>query len=326
MSVRVELPSIIAHLPAGSAAPALLAPFAAWLEKQKRGAAGWFDTFAGGPIPRELLPEGTDLARAAAHLTVFLGLPDGSLLALWYHDAEPAVVLLGSEGELTTVAVTFRAFLDKLARAETGVGDLDDEEASAGRSSLAALVERAPSTSADAGRAPSFTHWLETGETVLEGVPRAGEQSLRALRELLPRAMGKPVDDADAAALLAAIWEGARPAPTLGTTYLGNKPAGFCVYLKEGTPKPSVEGCFFYAGGTEGYERFPGELPHGIAFGDGRDALVEKLGPPQKERVSKKTGKLVTMGWKLPDDSLVWISFDGEARIENLSWLHPGSR
>ena len=116
------------------------------------------------------------------------------------------------------------------------------------------------------------------------------------------------------------------PAPTLGTTYLANKPAGFCVFLSEARSKYVLEGCYFYAGDSEGYARFQGNLPHGVRFEDGRDALVEKLGTPTKEQVSKKTGKLVKMGWKPADGTLLWISFDAEARIETVSWLRPASQ
>lgn len=244
MAILVDLASVIAHLPAGATPPPLLEPFATWLAKRERGAVGWFDGLGGEALPHELLPVGADLARAKAALAIFLALPDGSKLALWYHSVDdPAVVLLGSEGELSTVAVTFRAFLDRLARGETGVSDLDDADAGSGRGALATLLERHPRTAKDGGRLPAFARWLDSGELRYEGVPRAMDAAtLAALVDLLPGALGRPLDHPDAARLLDAIWDGDLPAPTLGTAYLGNKAGGHCVYLAEKGGATLVEG------------------------------------------------------------------------------------
>ena len=325
MAIDVDLTSVIAHLPAGAKLPATFEPFGAWLAKQTRGAVGWFDGIAGEPLPRELLPDETDLARAHSGLAVFLALPDGSKLALWYYGAdEPAVVLLGSEGELATVEVTFRAFLDRLARGETGVSDLDDGDAGSGRGALATWLERHPRSARDDGRRPAFARWLGSGEIRHEGVPRPSDAStLAALVERLPGALGRPIDHPVAAQLLEAIWDGDFPAPLLGTTYLGNKPGGFCVYLNEHAGATLVEGCFFYAGGTEGYARFAGTLPFNASFDDDRDALIARLGPPGRENRSKKTGRLTAIQWSPLAGTFLWISLDVEGRIENLSLLRP---
>ena len=318
MKCRVDLPSVLSYLPPGAKAPETLEPFASWLAGQERGAVGYTDAFAGEPVPRELLPKGVDAAVVHARLAVFLALPDGSRVALWYHGAdEPAVVLLGSEGELETVAVTFRAFLDLLARGETGVGDLDDEEASEGRGALLTWLERFPWSIRDEGRRPAFARWLATGEVGYEGVPRG---PCPALAELLPAALGERVDSAKGAALVDAIWDGALPSATLGTTYLANKPAGFCVYLTE---ELVVEGCFFYAAGVEGYARFNGALPGGVTFEDDRDGLIARLGPAAFERKSKKTGALVAMRWDLPEGAQVWASFEDGTRITEVSLGKP---
>lgn len=318
MKTPVDLPSVLAHLPPGAKAPDTLEPFSVWLATQERGAVGWIDAFAGEPVPRELLPEDADPARVHRKLTVFLALPDGSRVALWYHGPEEAaVVLLGSEGELETVAVTFRAFLDRLARGETGIGDLDDEEASEGRGALLTWLERFSWSVLDEARRPAFAHWLATGEVELEGVPRAlSPEQIAELPARVTRALGHEATHPDARALLEATWDGPLPGATLGTTYLANKAAGFCVYLTEDM---KIEGAFFYAAGVEGYARFAGPLPGGVTFEDDRATLEARLGPPAFERKSKKTGALAALRWDLEDGTRVWASFEDGVRVTEIS-------
>ncbi len=68
-------------------------------------------------------------------------MPDGSLLVLLNTGAKnpPAVVLLGSEGATDTVATSLEEFLLLLGNGETGLDDLDKEDAT-GRAKLCALA------------------------------------------------------------------------------------------------------------------------------------------------------------------------------------------
>ncbi|MFO0644257.1 MAG: hypothetical protein U0183_33865 [Polyangiaceae bacterium] len=314
MPVRIDLPSVTARLPAGVGAPLPLEAFAAWLGGHPHGAVGYFDALAGETVDPGLLPRSAP-SDAIGHLTVFLWLPDGSRLALWhYGPSEPAVVLLSSEGEHETIAVTFRAFLALLSRGETRVGDLDGPDAGSGREALARWLEEFPVSASDEGRRPSFGHWLASGELRYDGIPRgATPEVLAALEAHLVPALERRVDEPEAKRLLEAIWDGPLPSAVLGSTYLPNKPGGFCVFLKAGAAgEPIVEGCFFYAGGSEGYERFPGVLPGGVSFDDDRETLVARLGPVAFERVSKKTGRVTGLRFDRSNGTLVWASYDRE--------------
>jgi hypothetical protein len=108
--------------------PALLEELAVFLRAQEAGAVGSFELVTSA-IPKDWDPKSTDRLRRDAF--AFLNLPDGSLIALLTHDpkAPHAVVLLGSEGDVRTVAPSLEAFLIDLGKGETGVDDLDEEDA-----------------------------------------------------------------------------------------------------------------------------------------------------------------------------------------------------
>lgn len=58
----------------------------------------------------------------------FLRLPDGGLVVLWYHEAEPAVVHIGGHGELKVVASDFDNFLKGIGAQNSGLPDIDEDE------------------------------------------------------------------------------------------------------------------------------------------------------------------------------------------------------
>lgn len=58
----------------------------------------------------------------------FLHMPDGTLVALWYHAAEPAVVLIGAHGDSKVVASDFNNFLKGIGSRSSGVQDIDEGE------------------------------------------------------------------------------------------------------------------------------------------------------------------------------------------------------
>ena len=115
--------------PKGHDVPPLLNDFGDFVGTQKHGTLGWFDRIAVTEIPKAWNP--TAAGRLRAHGFAFLDLPDGSLLALLTYDpkAPAAVVLIGSEGDARTVANSFEELLALWAKGETGISDLDDDEA-----------------------------------------------------------------------------------------------------------------------------------------------------------------------------------------------------
>ena len=70
-----------------------------------------------------------ELKRSAKKEAVpFLSLFDGGLVAFWYHDAVPAIVHIGSEGERKVVARDFDDFLKGINAKCCGLPDVDEEE------------------------------------------------------------------------------------------------------------------------------------------------------------------------------------------------------
>jgi hypothetical protein len=125
---------------AGHAIPPLLERFGEWLSSQEYGSLGWFSLHAEG-VPAEWDPD--RIPRIQRDAFSFLHLPDGSLLLLVNtgSGSPPAVALLGSEGDTNSVATSLEEFLVLLGSAETGVSDLDEQEAS-GRTKLKAWLTK----------------------------------------------------------------------------------------------------------------------------------------------------------------------------------------
>lgn len=131
----------IVHLspPPGHAIPPLLQKFADWLTKQQYGSVGNFD-LAVEPVDDAWEPAA--VARMRRDGFAFLRTPDGGQVVLLAVRPGPAVVaLLGSEGETDAVAGSLEEFLHLLGAGETGVPDLDGEDA-AGRAKLRSWLSR----------------------------------------------------------------------------------------------------------------------------------------------------------------------------------------
>jgi hypothetical protein len=65
-----------------------------------------------------------DLQRSAEKEVVpFLHLPDGGLVAFWYHATSPAIVYISGHGELRVIARDFDNFLRGLNTRSTGLPD-----------------------------------------------------------------------------------------------------------------------------------------------------------------------------------------------------------
>lgn len=151
-------------LPKTFGPPALLLSFADWLAQVPHGSLGYFDGLQAEPL-EEAFPDPAPPADLSARVGIFLLLADGSRLALWdYGAGEPAVVLLGSEGELDNVAPTFAAFLMALGKSETGVNDLDEDGTPERRAALLEWIAASGQASvvpSPAGEVPDFQAWYE---------------------------------------------------------------------------------------------------------------------------------------------------------------------
>lgn len=111
----------------GKPVPPLMAKFLTWLAPYEYGDLGYFE------LSPENLADGTaweGMERWGASTWAFINLPDGSLIGLCEAVEPPAVVYIGSEGELRTLAESFEAFLLAIDAGETGTEiDLPDDEA-----------------------------------------------------------------------------------------------------------------------------------------------------------------------------------------------------
>ena len=155
---------------AGHTIPKLLADVGAFVAKQPHGALGWFDAMHAEAIPKEWSDEHAARLRKAGF--AFLQLPDGSLVALLSIGKTTPVVLLGSEGEASTLADSLEAFVIAWAKGETGVSDLDDDEAASGRKALAAFVKKTK-IKAPKAAAFDFQAWLDSGDGEAKAPPPA---------------------------------------------------------------------------------------------------------------------------------------------------------
>jgi hypothetical protein len=123
------------------ALPPLLVEVAAWIESQPDHALGYFELSA-EPITLGF-EDPAMAARFAAHAVPFARIADGSEICVVTRGAgvPPAVVLLDSEGGDRTIATSPEAFALAWAEAETGVFELDDDDATA-RPEFAAWLEK----------------------------------------------------------------------------------------------------------------------------------------------------------------------------------------
>lgn len=165
MSIRIDAASFAKAFPKSIPVPQRLVDLAAWLKKEKltRGALGWFDALGSEKLDVTYTDNEAATEVLRASLGIFLSLPDGSRLALWSHgQGSPAVVLLGSEGELENVADDLDAFLLAWSKAKTNVNDLDedDDDAGSGRPLLAKWLA-AQGVKPAKRKVPSFKAWFE---------------------------------------------------------------------------------------------------------------------------------------------------------------------
>jgi hypothetical protein len=186
---------------AGHAIPPLLEKFGAWLSSQEDGSVGWFSLHA-ETVPAEWDPN--RIPRIQHDAFSFLHLPDGSLVLLVNtgKGSPPAVGLLGSEGETDSLATSLEEFLILLSNAETGVSDLDEEDAS-GRAKLKAWLTK---NKIKPPKAPpfDFDSFLDgTAKSSQPATPKSGSPPAESLKMLPPFVrqlalmVGRRADDAE---------------------------------------------------------------------------------------------------------------------------------
>jgi hypothetical protein len=274
--------------------PPLLTKFGEWLAKQDHGSIGWFDIQTES-IPKEWNPDVA--SRLDRDGFSFLHLPDGSLLALLKTGKKtpPAVVLLGSEGETGTIANSLEEFLILLSRGETGIDDLDAEEAE-GRSKLKSWLSRnkveAPQT-----KGFDFDAYLDgekttskPAKTVRESIPNE-IANLPPLFRRLVQIMGRRADDPEVIDFVTETMKKKVPDSTTDVNKSKN-----VVDSKQG-----IEMSFGHDVKNDNYplipkskssfipylqvvwiqNKFP-ELPFGLKFGMTEEEITSKLGTPER--------------------------------------------
>jgi hypothetical protein len=335
--VTVKRASFASSFPKTMAVPELLLEFADWLDLVPHGGVGTFDVLGGEKL-EEAFPDPRLVPALCEHLALFLRLPDASWLALWDHGgAEPAVVLLGSEGELGNVAPGLRDFLVALGQGKTGVADLDDEDAGSHRAALATWLGAGKKRGRreKQGEVPDFAGWyqalLEGRAPPVEQPAPAGPGSF-AMADFTRTAtgfLGAAADDPGLRALLESL--GHWPVPKFKSderyVYLEDKPRGFCLYFKEGERAPGaksgpavLDGIFWYSEGKDGYRGYTHPMPMGITWADSAATLPPRLGAPDREMKNKATGLLSSHRWLAPDDArrYVTVSYKNDGAVITL--------
>jgi hypothetical protein len=284
---HVDLKPVADH-----AIPPLLEQFGAWLSGQEDGSVGSFELHAEA-VPVEWDPE--RIPRIQRDAFSFLELPDGSLLLLVNtgKGSPQAVGLLGSEGETDSVASSLEEFLILLSNAETGISDLDEEDAP-GRKKLKAWLTK---NKIKPPKAPPFdfnTFLDGTAKSPAPAGAQSGSPPAESLKTLPPflrqvvQMVGRRADDPDLIEFV--------------TGTLGQKvPASVTRESKEVTAKKhGLELSFSHDVKNVNYPlvpksktayvpylslvwlhpKFPDPLPFGLRFGMSVEELTATLGNP----------------------------------------------
>jgi hypothetical protein len=105
----------------------------------------------------------------------FLRLPDGGLVALWYHAAEPAVVHIGGHGELKVVASDFDNFLKGIGARRSGLPDIDEGD----EKFAVAGVGGKPNAAGLPALQEKFNKWFKQHTSLLEPLAAPAAEALR---------------------------------------------------------------------------------------------------------------------------------------------------
>lgn len=140
---------------------------------------GRFDDFVRAHLP--LRVEWNDLEAydlkpsATKEVIPFLRLSDGGLVALWYYAAEPAVVHIGSHGELEVIASDFDDFLKGIGARCSGLPDIDESA----ESFAVPGVYGKPKGAELPALQKKFDKWFKQHTSLLEPLRSSEAESLR---------------------------------------------------------------------------------------------------------------------------------------------------
>ncbi len=317
----VNLDSLRQNFPAAIPVPPLLIELGQWLEGLRHGAIGYFDALASEPLPEVFVGHDDAMEPLGSKLGLFLEMPDGSRLALWHHadGAPPAVVLLGSEGELKNVAPTLEQFLTGWAKGRSGIYELDDERTQP--EALAKWLADRGIKPVQVAKPPAFSAWFKGVLKSVQKKPPRTRKEKRAVErkpagDLVSRAaplLGRMTNDAELIELCASLGvdlpelkneDQLRNIELLdeGVKLVVDWPWDHYaqVLRREFSPAERAElkrsktrmfyAIYFYNDGYREwslprgeyvtYSAYKGPLPAGIAFADSKADLAERVGRP----------------------------------------------
>jgi hypothetical protein len=127
--VAIDIPLIVRKWPTGHTVPKMIEDVSAVIRPWAWGTVGHF-SMMGSRFDDYWSENGSDLSE---QFGIFMKLPDGTFIALWFHDgvvagAEP-VVEIGSEGGLSVIAPNLKTFMLDWAEGR-GILDLAIDESS----------------------------------------------------------------------------------------------------------------------------------------------------------------------------------------------------
>jgi len=112
---------------------------------------------------------------AANELLPFLRTGSGGVIPFWYHDATPAIVHLGSEGEQEVVANDFDDFLLGISARCSGVHDFDGDEEAFHVPGISGV----PTNAGLSELQPRFEEWLRQNTCILQPLVTPETEILR---------------------------------------------------------------------------------------------------------------------------------------------------
>lgn len=279
----------------GHSIPPLLKNFGEWLALQEYGAVGWFS------LRTEIVPVEWDADRIPQieqNAFSFARLPDGSALCLVNRGAEmpSGVGLLGSEGETDSVAASFEEFLLLLSEGNTGVGDLDCNDASARDALSKWLAKNHITLPGTASSAFDFDRFLDGSSeyeaAIPQGKPRS-EDDMTALSPFVRQValmVGRRADDAELVEFITGTLRLRIPNSTTdadATKNLVAKQHGLEMVfehdvknMKYPPERKSKSSYLPYLSLAWLNPRLPDALPFGLKFGMSADEIAGVMGEP----------------------------------------------
>lgn len=115
----------------------------------------------------------------------FLRLPDGGLLALWYHEPTPAVVHIGGHGERRVITHDFDDFLRAIVARSSGLSDIDEGE----HDFLIPDITGRPRTEGLEALQDKFNRWFDEHTSLLKPLRTSEAELLRQRVHGLAREM-----------------------------------------------------------------------------------------------------------------------------------------